>query len=157
MSNSNQFFRNFIVFLLINFGGLALGGFFTGSGVESDWYNDLAKAPWTPPGWVFGFSWTTIMICFALFMAYLWPSANRNALAGLFALQWILNFSWSPIFFEFQQVLLGLIVISALTVLVAVMFNRYRAELGSKVYLIAPYLIWIVLATSLNAYILINN
>ena len=41
-----------IAFLLLNFGALAIGGFFTGKGVTSDWYADLLKAPWTPPGWV---------------------------------------------------------------------------------------------------------
>ena len=41
-----------IIFLLLNFGALALGGLFTGSGVSSDWYNGLNKAPWTPPGWM---------------------------------------------------------------------------------------------------------
>ena len=56
-----------IIFLLINFAGLFIGGLFTGEGVPSDWYQNLNKAPWTPPGWVFGFAWTTIMICFSLF------------------------------------------------------------------------------------------
>ena len=39
-----------IVFLFLNFGALALGGIFAGSGAGSDWYNELNKAPWTPPG-----------------------------------------------------------------------------------------------------------
>jgi len=34
-----------IIFLLINFGALALGGLFTGKGVPSDWYQELNKAP----------------------------------------------------------------------------------------------------------------
>lgn len=34
-----------IVFLAINFGALAIGGIFTGSGVPSDWYQNLNKAP----------------------------------------------------------------------------------------------------------------
>ena len=39
-----------ILFLIINFGALAVGGFFTGKGASSDWYSSLAKAPWAPPG-----------------------------------------------------------------------------------------------------------
>ena len=37
-----------LLFLIINFGGLFIGGLFTGEGVPSDWYQNLNKAPWTP-------------------------------------------------------------------------------------------------------------
>ena len=57
-----------IIFLFINFTGLFLGGLFTQEGVPSDWYQNLNKAPWTPPDWLFGFAWTTIMICFSIFL-----------------------------------------------------------------------------------------
>ena len=81
-----------IIFLLINFGALAIGGLFTGKGVPSDWYLGLDKAPWTPPGWMFGFAWTAIMICFSIYMAYLWPVVeNKNLLIALFIVQFILN------------------------------------------------------------------
>ena len=110
-----------ITFFIINFGALAIGGFFTGSGVPSDWYTGLTKAPWTPPGWVFGFAWTTIMICFSIYMAYLWPLIeNKKVLIALFILQWVLNVSWNPAFFHYQNVLGGLFIISGLTLLVGI-------------------------------------
>ena len=65
-----------IIFLLINFTGLFLGGLFTQEGVPSDWYQNLNKAPWTPPGWLFGFAWTTIMICFSIFLSVLWKKIS---------------------------------------------------------------------------------
>ena len=68
------------LFLIINFGGLFIGGLFTGEGVPSDWYQNLNKAPWTPPGWVFGAAWTTIMICFSVYMAILWEKIKLNKL-----------------------------------------------------------------------------
>jgi len=52
-----------LLFLIINFGGLALGSYLMNDGPNSTWYNDLNQAPWTPPGWVFGAAWTVIMIC----------------------------------------------------------------------------------------------
>ena len=52
------------LFLLLNFGALAIGSYFMNNGPQSNWYLTLNKAPWTPPGWVFGVAWTTIMICF---------------------------------------------------------------------------------------------
>jgi len=147
-----------ILFLILNFGALAIGGLFTGKGVSSEWYSGLAKAPWTPPGWVFGFAWTTIMICFSVYMAYLWPTiANKKVLIALFIFQWVLNVSWNPTFFYYHHVLLGLIIISALTILVGILLLLYWPELKYKSVLILPYFIWLLIATSLNGYILLKN
>lgn len=147
-----------ILFLVINFAALAIGVIFTGKGVPSEWYASLSKAPWTPPGWVFGAAWTTIMICFAIYMAFAYDKVkNTKALIALFSVQWVLNVLWNPVFFYFHQVTAGLFVISALTILIAVFLFRYRTDLKFKSILILPYFIWLLIATSLNAYILLNN
>jgi len=150
--------RRLIFFFVLNFGALALGGLFTGSGVSSDWYSNLDKAPWTPPGWVFGFAWTTIMLCFTVYMALLWPkTADKKQLAWLFALQWLLNVSWNPVFFYFHQAAVGLVLIVLLTLLVGFFLFRYRQPLGWWSLLLLPYFLWLLIATSLNAYIILNN
>ena len=150
--------KRLILFLVVNFGALALGGLFTSSGVSSDWYQNMNQAPWTPPGWVFGAAWTFIMICFAFFMTYAWEvSKDRSMLLTLFTVQWILNVSWNPVFFHLREVLIGLIVISALTILVWYLLFKFRKELKAKSLLILPYAIWLAIATSLNAYIYLNN
>ncbi|MES2800646.1 MAG: TspO/MBR family protein [Bacteroidota bacterium] len=147
-----------IAFLILNFGALALGGFFTGKGVPSEWYSDLQKAPWTPPGWVFGFAWTTIMICFSIYLAYLWPTVQKkNKLIFLFLVQWILNVTWNPTFFYFHNVTAALIVITVLTLLVGYFIFSYWSKLRLKSILILPYLLWLLIATSLNGYIFIKN
>ena len=147
-----------IIFLALNFGALAIGGLFTSKGVPSDWYISLNKAPWTPPGWVFGAAWTTIMICFGLYMAYIWPvSEHKNLLIGLYVIQLILNIGWNPTFFYYNNVLGGFLLISALTALIGFMLFFYWPELKLKSFFIAPYLIWLLIATSLNAYILLKN
>jgi len=147
-----------ILFLIINFGALAIGGFFTGNGVSSDWYADLVKAPWTPPGWVFGFAWTIIMICFSIYMAYLWPiTENKNLLLTLFFIQWILNIGWNPTFFYYHNILAGILIISGLTILIGFLLLWYLPELKIKTVLILPYFIWLLIATSLNCYILLKN
>ena len=147
-----------IVFLLINFTALAIGGIFTGKGVPSDWYANLIKAPWTPPGWVFGFAWTTIMICFSIYLAYLWPSVeNKNLLIFLLVIQWLLNIGWNPTFFYFHNVKVGLLLITALTILIGFIMIRYFPDLKSKSILILPCFIWLIIAASLNGYILLKN
>jgi len=143
-----------IIFLALNLGALAIGGLFTSKGVSSDWYVELQKAPWTPPGWVFGAAWTTIMICLSVYMAYLWPvSENRNLLIWLYVIQLILNIGWNPTFFYYHNISGGLILICGLTILIGFMLFFYFQELKLKSILIVPYFIWLIIATSLNGYI----
>lgn len=147
-----------ILFLLLNFGALAIGGFFTGKGVPSDWYINLNKAPWTPPGWMFGFAWTLIMVCFSVYLAYLWPnSQNKNLLIGLYVAQWILNVMWNPLFFYWHQVGIALTCILALTFLIGIITFYYWPILKAKSILLLPYFIWLLIATSLNGYIVLKN
>lgn len=147
-----------ILFALFNFGALALGGFLMGDGPQSDWYVGLNKAPWTPPGWVFGAAWTTIMLCFTVYMVQLWDATNQSkSVILLFAIQWLLNVSWNPIFFHFHLVLGGLIIIMLLTILVLWFLLGYRDQLKYKALWVFPYAIWLLIATSLNAYIFFYN
>ncbi|NJN43063.1 MAG: tryptophan-rich sensory protein, partial [Flammeovirgaceae bacterium] len=78
-------------------------------------------------------------------------------LIGLFLVQIILNVIWNPIFFKYQQVFTALIVISLLTVVVSIFFLGFISELKFKAVLLLPYLIWLLIATSLNFYILQYN
>jgi benzodiazapine receptor len=147
-----------IVFAILNFGALGIGAYFMGAGPTSGWYQNLNKAPWTPPGWVFGFAWTTIMLCFSVFMAALWKNSNNiNMVIALFVIQWVLNVMWNPSFFKYHQALLGLIVIILLTGVVAKLFISNLSLLGYKSLWILPYLSWLLIATSLNAYIYVKN
>lgn len=147
-----------VIFLVLNFAALAIGGLYTGDGVSSDWYAELNKAPWTPPDWVFGAAWTSIMICFSFFMSALWASTeNKVSLISLYASQWFLNVLWNPMFFAWQDVGLALVVISSLTLLVGYYLFTHLNTLKAKALLVAPYFIWLLIATSLNAYILLQN
>ena len=126
--------------------------------MPSDWYQDLNKAPWTPPGWVFGSMWTIIMISYAVYMAHLTKATNtQKKIVLLFVAQWFLNVAWNPIFFHFKSPLLGLVIISLLALLISYFLFRYTKTLKLKSILIAPYFLWIFIATSLNAYIVLFN
>ena len=146
------------VFLVLNFCALAIGGFLMGEGPQSDWYHQLNKAPWTPPGWSFGVAWTVIMLCFSLYLAFLWPLAeNRPLLTGLYTLQWLLNVGWNPSFFYFHEALAALAVIVTLTLLVGFFLWFYWPAIKTQSLLLLPYLVWLVIATSLNGYIVLSN
>lgn len=149
--------KNVALFLLINFGALVIGNWLMANGPRTDWYLNLDKAPWTPPGWFFGFAWTTIMICFSFYMAYLYQLSLNTKLKILFLFQFVCNVIWNYIFFNQHLVFLGLVCIFMLTVIVGKFLFDYKDLLKTKSLLVLPYFIWLCVATTLNAYILFNN
>lgn len=146
-----------ILFLILNFAALGISNVFMGNGPTSEWYLEQNKASWTPPGWFIGIAWTTIMICFSFYMAHLVKLKSNKLVIGLFFLQFLLNMSWSFIFFNKHLIVLALVSITMLTFVIAFFLFKYQSVLKVKTWLIVPYFVWLLLATSLNAYILFNN
>ncbi len=147
-----------ILFLIINFGGLALGSWLMGNEVTGQWYTNLNKAPWTPPGWVFGTVWTIIMICFSIYLTYLFSIRKSNYVIAVYSLALALNISWNYVFFNQHMTMIGLINIVALTLVIIYFFISFGDDKLSKMkYLLLPYIIWLCIATSLNGYIVFNN
>jgi tryptophan-rich sensory protein len=150
-------FKITIVFLIINFGGLAIGSWLMENGPMSDWYTNLNQAPWTPPGWVFGAAWTIIMICFSIYLGTLFTLENTRKIRIIFFVQFVLNVSWNYLFFNQHLILFGLISITILTSLLFYYFFKLSNKVGTYKYLLLPYMIWLCIATSLNLYILVHN
>lgn len=148
----------FLIFLILNFGGLALGNLFMNNGPTSTWYTNLNKAPWTPPGWVFGVAWTTIMVCFSYYLALQFNVAkNLQKLVVFFGLELLLNVSWNYIFFNQHMVFLGLVNLVLLTALLFYYFFKLSNQIKKSRALLIPYMIWLCIATSLNLYIFLYN
>lgn len=143
----------FGLFLILNFGALALGSLLMGSSpIENEWYVHLNKAPWTPPGWVFGATWTTIMLLFTIYLTIQEKEKlNNKRFLVLFTLQFLTNVLWNPIFFHFHWTFLGMIVM--LLLIVSLVLMLYFFNLRSwKSILLLPYLLWLSVAFTLNAY-----
>ncbi|MBJ7880005.1 TspO/MBR family protein [Gelidibacter salicanalis] len=152
-----KFLKPFLLFFIINFSALALGVLLMGDAPTSAWYTSMNQAPWTPPNWVFGAAWMTIMLCFSFYMALLYLKQPTNKVITLFFIQFILNVSWNFVFFNQHLVAVGLLIIIALTFIITVFLVTYFRVMKIKNLLILPYVVWIFIATSLNLYILINN
>ena len=148
--------KSSLIFIILNFIGLAIGGLWTNEGVTSDWYNSILKAPWTPPGWVFGAAWTTIAITFGIAMSKIWEKRD-NELLILFFLSFLLNITWNPLFFLFNAVGVALIVIINLSLLIFSITHYMRIRYGKWYLWCLPYFIWLQIATSLNLFILLMN
>ncbi len=149
--------KYFFVFLLINFGALAIGSYLMDNGPTSSWYTTLNKAPWTPPGWVFGVAWSTIMLCFSYYMAKLFILGDKKKVIVHFSIQFFLNVIWNYIFFNKHLIALGLVCILSLTFVVSIFMFNYKKTMGYTTLCILPYWVWLLIASSLNAYILIYN
>ena len=130
-----------------------LGGYATAPNVPG-WYAGLAKPPGTPPNWLFGPVWTLLYgaMIVAVWRILALPAGmpGRGAALGLFFVQLVLNGAWSWVFFAGRNPLLGLVVISALLVAIALTIRAFRALDGVAVWLLAPYLAWVAYATWLN-------
>lgn len=148
--------KKLILFLLINFGGLALGSFLMGNPAENEWYQSLDKAPWTPPGWVFGAAWFSIMLFYSIFMQQLLKtkSDNSKSIKWLFGLSVFFNVCWNPIFFVHHYVVIGLVFLIALFLLLIQLFRISLQHQSKIALLLLPYLIWMLIAISLNAYVI---
>jgi translocator protein len=148
-----------ILFLIFNFGGLAIGNALMENGPMTDWYMNLNKAPWTPQGWVFGLAWTTIMICFSIYLGkqFVVNEMQKNFLGLIFLIEFILNVSWNYLFFNQHLVLFALINITLLTSLLFIYFFKLSSKIGNYKFLLLPYIVWLCIATSLNLYVLIHN
>jgi tryptophan-rich sensory protein len=146
-----------ILFLVANFGGLAIGSWLMNNGPLSDWYTNLNQAPWSPPGAVFGIAWTFIMICFSIYLGKLFTESDSKNRLAIFLFQFALNVSWNFIFFNQHLVFLALVNIVLLTALLFLYFFKFSHSVKNYKYLLLPYMIWLCIATSLNLYILVHN
>jgi tryptophan-rich sensory protein len=125
-----------------------------------DWYEQLDKAPLNPPGAVFGPVWTVlyVMIGVAGYVAWCAPGhAWRRTAMVLWLAQLGLNLAWTPIFFGAHRpgwALAEMLVLSATIVATIAVFARRSRPAAA---LLVPYLLWVVFATYLTGYIVVNN
>ncbi|MFL2621984.1 MAG: TspO/MBR family protein [Flavobacteriaceae bacterium] len=152
-----KFALTFIFFLGLNFGALFLGNVLMNNGATSDWYLNLNKAPWTPAGWVFGAAWTSVMLFFSVYMTFLYQNLKTQKVILLYSLHLLFNISWNFIFMNKHMIILGLIDITLLTILMFYFLIAYNKILNNMRFFVLPYCIWLLIATSLNLFIVINN
>ncbi|MBD8387232.1 TspO/MBR family protein [Dysgonomonas sp. BGC7] len=136
---------------------------FTASYFQSEsiqtWYPTLSKPEITPPNIAFPIAWSIIYLCMGISIGLILNSKEKSKknLTLLFVIQLFFNFTWSISFFYLQNPLLGFINIILLDI--AVLYYAFKCYPTQKMsgVLFVPYILWLILATYLNAYILIYN
>lgn len=128
-------------------------GFFTVAGVES-WYQAINKPSWNPPNWVFGPVWTSLYILMGVALFLVWKadtSAELKKIAvGLFAIQLLLNFCWSFIFFYLQQPGCAVVELAALWLFILLTIFAFAQVNKTAAWLLVPYISWVSFAGILN-------
>jgi tryptophan-rich sensory protein len=124
-----------------------------------DWYKTIDKPRWTPPDWVFPVAWTTLYICMSLAAMRVAQSGDPSApqALGFWTIQVTLNALWSPVFFGLRRMRAALIVVALLWLAVAItMLAFFSIDLIAGL-LFLPYILWVTIATALNASVLRRN
>jgi translocator protein len=133
-------------------------------GVATDigpWYAALKKPSWQPPNWAFGPVWTTIFACAVIAAVLGWRAAStdqeRVLIVVLFAVNAVLNILWSVLFFSMRRPDWAMIevIMLWLSILALIVFFWRFSPWSS--YLLAPYLLWVSIASYLNLTILRLN
>ena len=123
------------------------------------WYPALEKSPLTPPGYVFSFVWGVLYLLMGISAGLVWSMRTLYSwlLTILFVIQLTLNLAWSFAFFWMQSPVAGIIVLLLLIVCVAFyIFGCYKQNRVAA-FLNMPYMLWLLFALYLNAYVVVYN
>lgn len=155
LASRGQLRASFIRWALFTVPLIVLLGFLAGQfgGPDTAWFRALEKPAIYPPPVTFGIVWTILYAMIGLAVALVcaaWGARGRTLALAAFALHFVFNLAWTPVFFGAQEMTGGLVVIAlAIVSLVAVivLFWRIRKLAGA---LLLPYLVWLVFAAALN-------
>ncbi|MBT8399679.1 MAG: tryptophan-rich sensory protein [Rhodothermia bacterium] len=140
-----------LAWLLTAFAAAAVGGL--ASAESSEFYRELVRPSWAPPGWLFGPVWTVLYALMGVAAWLVWRergfSGARTALV-LFIVQLVFNAAWTWIFFVWRQGALAfaeILVLWGLILATLVLFWRVNRLAGA---LLVPYLAWVSFAAALT-------
>ena len=141
---------------------LGLGGAsaaLTKKGMQA--FQAMAKPPLTPPQWVFPVVWSVLYVLMGIasYLVYVSDASEprRERAISLYAIQLLMNFAWSIIFFSMRAFLLAfvwLIVMLFVIIAAAVRFWCIDHRAGK---LMVPYAAWVTLAGYLNMGVYVLN
>jgi benzodiazapine receptor len=145
----------FLLCLLPPAFAMSMGAFFK----PGSWYRELILPWWTPPDLAFPIVWSVLYFLMAITLFILYSRRELRSFQGLlFLAQLILNALWSPVFFGFHQILIGLLILSGILVsLISLIRFFWKDKQVDQAILLFPYFCWVCIAFSLNCSIYIHN
>jgi benzodiazapine receptor len=132
-----------------------------GVNTQNNWYRNLKKSNFQPPGYVFGIAWTIIYLLIGysiyLFVIYYKNNYLFNLALIIFIIQMFLNYSWTYVLNKFKNLRLSFYHIILITVFVIInvkLFYRIKPIMG---ILLVPYMLWLLFASFLSYDLFIIN
>ena len=133
--------------------------------MNAGWYALADKAPWTPPGWIFGSVWLILYAALAVAAWLVWRQRHhpRRPAFELYGVLLLLNLVWPLMFFGLYPMLgaaalwLAFLVIGAHAVVATVSVLFFGPISRTAGLLMLPYVSWLVFSASLNLYAAANN
>lgn len=130
----------------------ALSGWLTRDAMDT-YSQTILQPPLAPPGWLFPVVWSILYAMMGIGAARVYqaaPSRARSLGLNLFIAQLVVNFFWSPIFFNLEAFGFAFFWLLLLWVLVLWMIRAFRKVDPLAAKLQIPYLLWLTFAAYLN-------
>ena len=130
----------------------ALSGWLTKEAMKR-YGQTVLQPPLAPPGWLFPVVWTLLYALMGIGAARIYqapPSKARSLGLNLFVVQLVVNFFWSPVFFNLQAfgfAFFWLLLLWGLVLWMVLTFRKLDPPAAKLQY---PYLIWLTFAAYLN-------
>jgi tryptophan-rich sensory protein len=117
----------------------------------ADFYQQLTRPGWAPPGNVFGPVWSVLYLLMGISSWLVWRAGTPKSAVPLvlYVTQLAANALWSWLFFAWREgrwAFLEILVLWLLIVATLIAFWRVRALAGA---LLLPYLVWVTFASVL--------
>lgn len=147
-----QNWKTYAFWILLAEGTGALSGWLSREGMRL-YEQTVTQPPLSPPMFLFPIVWGILYALMGISAARISlapPSQDRSRGLNLFIAQLIVNFFWSPIFFNAQAFGFALLWLLLLWVLVLGMILTFRKVDPLAAWLQVPYLLWLTFAAWLT-------
>ena len=150
----------YAVSILIALGVGGLSALITGGG--TDLYNTIVTPPLSPAPILFPIVWSILYILMGIGSAVIWKKCGENVedfrcALRIYALQLVVNFLWSVIFFNLRTFMFAFIWLVMLWILICMMIFEFAKISRAAAYMQIPYLLWVAFAGYLNLMIYFLN
>ena len=152
--------KPYVISILIALGVGGLSSFLTRSNMSI--YEDIIKPPLAPPMLLFPIVWGILFVLMGISSAIVYTrkdDLNEETSSALktYALNLIVNFFWTIIFFNMQAFLFAFIWLLILWIIILIMILKFKKISPIAAYLQIPYLVWVTFAGYLTLAIFILN
>lgn len=155
LASKSQLRASFLRWALFFVPLIVLLGFTAGQlgGPQTAWFQSLEKPAIYPPPAAFGIVWSILYVVIGLALALVASASGaygRGIAIILFALHFIGNLAWTPVFFGLQEMWGGLYVLIYVSLSLLVVIAAFWRVRRLAALMLLPYLAWVLFATALN-------